>query len=165
MKREQIFTPHRDVRMAGFTLVEALMAVVILSFGLMSIANLSIVAISSNSVANRSSAATMIAAQQLEVLRSTPFSSLVATSIDTINIPTIGYERGYGLPTAAADPPFNLEGVAEFVTTWRIQTLSTANMLFIQVRTEPRGFRGRRSRAEFTTVRTCTGGTTTGCPL
>ena len=41
---------------AGFTLVEALVAVVVLVFGLMAVTNLLLVAASSNSVANQSTA-------------------------------------------------------------------------------------------------------------
>ena len=151
-------TPHTQTRQrngeAGFTLIEALMAIVVLAFGLISIANLSIVATSSNSVANRSSAATMVATQQLEVLRSTRFTLLVPTLADTLNVTTPGYSA-----------TTTVEGVGVFDTTWQIQTGANANVMFIQVRTEPRGFRARLSRAEFTTMRACTGGTNAGCPL
>ena len=139
---------------AGFTLTEALVATLILMFGLASIFNLMIVATTSNSVANRSSAATMIAAQQLEVLRSTPYSVLVNSPVDTLETQTPGY---FQMTT--------VEGVGTFETRWLIQTLTTPNLRFLQVRTEPGGFRGRSARAEFTTIRACTGGTTAGCPL
>ena len=57
-------TPKRNHE-AGFTLMEALIATLILMFGLASIFNLMILATTSNNVANRSSAATLIASQQL----------------------------------------------------------------------------------------------------
>ncbi|MBX7184978.1 MAG: prepilin-type N-terminal cleavage/methylation domain-containing protein [Vicinamibacteria bacterium] len=139
---------------AGFTLAEALIATLILMFGLASIFNLMIVATTSNSVASRSSAATMVAAQQLEVLRSTPFSALVAGPVDTLETQTPGYFR-----------MTTVEGVGTFETRWLIQTLTNANTLFLQVRTEPGGFRARSARAEFTTIRTCVGGVAAGCPL
>ena len=63
-------------REAGFTLIEALTAIVILSFGLMAVTNLLIVAASSNAVANQSTAATNSASQVLEQLRSVSFQNL-----------------------------------------------------------------------------------------
>ena len=61
---------------AGFTLVEALVAIVILVFGLIAVTNLLVVAASSNSVANQATAAATIAAQRLELLKAQPFTSL-----------------------------------------------------------------------------------------
>lgn len=149
----QTISPKQN-REAGFTLIEALTATLILMFGLASIFNLMIVATTSNNVANRASAATMIASQQLEVLRSTPFSAMVNSPVDTLEIQTPGY---FQITT--------VEGVGTFETRWLIQTLTTPNLRFLQVRTDPGGFRGRTARAEFTTIRACTGGTTAGCPL
>ncbi len=149
----QNISPKQN-REAGFTLIEALTATLILMFGLASIFNLMIVATTSNNVANRASAATMIAAQQLEVLRSTPFSAMVNSPVNTLAIQTPGY---FQVTT--------VEGVGTFETRWLIQTLTTPNLRFLQVQTEPGGFRGHTARAEFTTIRACTGGTTAGCPL
>ena len=66
-------TPTPKKGEAGFTLAEALIATLILMFGLASIFNLMIVGVSSNSLANRASGSTAIAVKQLEVLRATPF--------------------------------------------------------------------------------------------
>ena len=144
-------------REAGFTLSEALIAMLILMFGLASIFNLMITATSSNNVANRATGATMIAAQQLEVLRATPFSALVATDPNSLNVP-------------CPDPPAvgpaclvtDVQGVGRMETRWLIQTLGT-NLLFLQVRTEPRGFRARHAMADLTTIRSCTFGAAAGC--
>ena len=143
---------------AGFTLSEALIAMLILMFGLASIFNLMITATSSNNVANRATGATMIAAQQLEVLRATPFSALVDTDPDSLNIPCPD-------PPAAPGPACSftdVEGVGRMETRWLIQTLGT-NLRFLQVRTEPRGFRARHAMADLTTIRSCTFGAAAGC--
>lgn len=145
-------------REAGFTLTEALIATLILMFGLASIFNLMITATTSNNVANRASAATMIAAQQLEVLRATPFSQLVDTDPDSLNIacpapPAVGPACSFT----------EVEGVGSMETRWLIQTLTNPNLRFIQVRTEPRGFRARQAMADLTTIRSCTFGTAAGC--
>src|SRR5262249_53016841 len=60
---------------SGFTLVEALVAIVILVFGLIAIANLMIVASSSNSVARQATGAATIASLQLEQLKALPFNN------------------------------------------------------------------------------------------
>ncbi len=142
-------------REAGFTLSEALIAMLILMFGLASIFNLMITATSSNNVANRATGATLIAAQQLEVLRATPFSALVDTDPDNLNIPCD--------PGAPVNCSFtDVEGVGRMETRWLIQTLGT-NLRFLQVRTEPRGFRARHAMADLTTIRSCTFGAAAGC--
>lgn len=139
---------------SGFTLIEATVATMVLMFGLAAIFNLMIVAISSNSVANRATAATALASQRMEVLRSTPFASLADSpaGVDTLETVTSGFNA-----TTTVD------GAGTFLITWRVQTLTDPNLKLIQVRSDPSGFRGRQARAEFTAIRSCTLGTTAGC--
>lgn len=151
-------------REAGFTLSEALIATLILMFGLASIFNLMITATTSNNVANRASAATLIAAQQLEVLRATPFSQLVDTDgLTNPCPPPPGTNPVYPVQTGPGCMWSNVEGVGLMETRWLIQTLTNANLRFLQVRTEPRGFRARQAMADLTTIRSCTFGTAAGC--
>jgi hypothetical protein len=56
-----------------------------------------------------------------------------------------------------------VEGVGTFESRWLIQTLTNPNLRFIQVQTEPLGFRGRQARADLTTIRSCSTGTASGC--
>lgn len=139
---------------AGFTIMEAIIATMILTFGLASIFNLMIMSTTSNTVAARATGALALATAQMETLRSTPFSSLVDSpeGVDTLEEQT----EGYFVETT-------IEGTGTFETRWRVQTLTSANLKFLSVRTDPQGFRGRAGRAEFTTVRACTAGTTAGC--
>ena len=76
---------------AGFTLIEALAAMVILTFGLMAVTNLMLIAGTSNTVANRSSAATMAASRQLEILKSLTWAGAAPTGL---NIPGVGVTQG-----------------------------------------------------------------------
>lgn len=147
-------TPTPKKGEAGFTLAEALIATLILMFGLASIFNLMIVGVSSNSLANRASGSTAIAVKQLEVLRATPFFTLADSpaGVDTLEIQTPGFFR--------AD---NVEGVGTFETRWLVQTLTSPNLKFLHVRTEPGGFRGRTARTDLTVIRSCTTGSTSGC--
>jgi type II secretory pathway pseudopilin PulG len=138
----------RDARTeAGFTLVEALVAIVVLVFGLIAITNLMIVAASSNAVANQSTAAATVAAQRLELLKATPYNTL-ATGGSPIDNPT---------PIAGFFRDDDLPGVGRIHTRWEVVDTGDPLARFIRVRSEGTGvLSGRRSRAEFTTFRTCT---------
>jgi hypothetical protein len=127
-------------------LVEALMAIVILAFGLIAVTNLLVVAASSNSVANQSTGATTAAAQTLEQLRAVAFDTLVVGGDVTTD--TVGFFRDDAIP-----------GVGVIHTRWQVQAVAPVNARarFIRVRSEGTGaLSGARSRAEFTTIRTCT---------
>jgi type II secretory pathway pseudopilin PulG len=152
MKQESLSSfPPAPRGEKGFTLVEALTAIVILAFGLIAITNLLVVAAASNSVANQSTAATTAASQLLEQLRAAPFDTLaVGGDVTTDNV----YFRDDDIP-----------GVGRIHTRWQIENFAPANprALFITVRSEGTGaLSGARSRAEFTTIRTCTNATI-GC--
>jgi type IV pilus assembly protein PilV len=58
----------------GFTLLEVMIALVILSVGLLGLAALQLVAVKSNSFSSEMTYATMIAQQQIESLKSLPFT-------------------------------------------------------------------------------------------
>jgi Tfp pilus assembly protein PilV len=136
---------------AGFTLVEALVAIVVLVFGLMAVTNLLLLAGSSNTVANQSSAATAMASQVMEDLRSISFEALAAGG---------GLTGACGTPTGTPPAAFcrtdTVVGVGIVQTWWQI-TAVNPNTLYIVVRSEGTGsLAGTRSRAEFTSFRTCT---------
>ena len=129
----------------GFTLVEALTAIVILSFGLMAVTNLLVVAASSNSVANQSTAAADMAARTMESLKLRPWNDALLAA-------------GGGLATCVTNycQLDDIPGVGRIETRWQIDTVDTRTR-FIRVRSEGRGaLSGPRSRAEFTTFRSCT---------
>lgn len=129
----------------GFTLIETLVAIVILVFGLMAVTNLLLVGATNNSVANQSSAATAIASERLEQIKQIPYPQL--TSGTTV------------------DPPRVIPGVGVIQTTVTITRAATdCQVRFITVTSEGTGAMSRlRSRASFSTFRTCTG-TARGCP-
>jgi type II secretory pathway pseudopilin PulG len=159
---EKARTVQTQVRSdAGFTLVEALCAIVILVFGLMAISNLILVAATSNSVANQSSAATTLASLQLERLKATPFDDLPDPGAGTT-------DGDLDLPSAAGEPACDaalftdygcadtVEGVGRIIVRWTVTGVDGQSR-FIVVRAQGTGaLAGPRSRAEFTTFRTCT---------
>jgi len=156
--RSQSRTPHRNPEAAsheaGFTLIEALVAMVILSFGLIAVTNLMIVAASSNTVANQGTAAAAIASDQLEILKRTPFGTAPfdAGTVGSVTSDAAGFTRDDAVP-----------GVGTIHTRWLVTRIN-AQAYFITVRSEGLGaLTGARSRAEFTTFRSCTS-LGLGCP-
>lgn len=143
---------------AGFTLIEATISIVVLAFGLMAIANLMILAGSSNSIANRQTAATNIAAQMMERLKGIPFGDLVAGGDLNNNAGPVPPDCATTVGATAAGTYNCLElvpGLGRIQVRWQIQpALGAANALFITVRAESIDpLMGPRSRAEFTTFR------------
>ena len=137
---------------AGFTLVEALVAIVILVFGLIAVTNLLVVAASSNSVANQATGAATVAAQRLELLKAQPFTSLaVGGDLDS--------------DVANFNQDDDVAGVGRIHTRWTVVSIAgDAQVYFVAVRSEGTGVLSvRRSRAEFTTFRSCTN-VALGCP-
>jgi type II secretory pathway pseudopilin PulG len=139
---------------AGFTLMEALVAILVLVFGLIGIANLMLAAASSNSVAHQATAATAQASRTLEDLKAQPYDTLFGS---------LGGASSIGNLTAPGDPCCRREdqipGVGTILTRWRISQPSATDqeLLFIEVVSEGTGVLSRtRSRAHFTTFRSCT---------
>jgi len=143
---------------AGFTLIETLVAIVVLVFGLMAVTNLLLVGATNNSVANQGTAATSVAAQRMELLKSTPFRDL---------------DPGGSL--TADDPGFSenvaVAGVGVINVRWQIEMPAMVagdppNPQFrhIAVQAEGVGPMVRtRSRLTLTTFRSCTA-EVAGCP-
>ena len=152
---------------AGFTLIEALIAIVVLSVGLMAVTNLLVVAAASSTVGNHSTAATTAASETLERLKSRDFLTL--TPGGDIDAGTMGSIPNCddGTQECVIGGNFNsrrdVPGVGVIVTFWEIQQID-GQTLFIRVRSQSTAaLAGARSRAEFTTFRTCTS-TAIGCP-
>lgn len=156
---------------AGFTLIESLVAIIVLSFGIIAITNLMTVAASSNAVANQSTAAATIATREMERLKALPF---VDACLDE------GGDLDDNVPDVAVPPALtaadgtcvagvywtlaSVNGVGRILVRWSVDDVVPsrgadpdlpAGLKFITVRAEGQGaLTGRRSRAEFTTFRT-----------
>jgi type II secretory pathway pseudopilin PulG len=156
---------------AGFTLVEALVAVVVLVFGLMAVTNLLLVAASSNSVANQSTAAVASATRAMDMLRVTTYDELD----DTPGGMTFDPSDAAGCKACTDETLVftdwhcseEVPGVGTVHTHWWVTATADPRLLHIRVRSEGTGaLAGARSRAEFTTFRSCTNSdpATGGCP-
>ena len=107
----------------GFTLLEILIALVIISIGLLSLASISISVIRANSVANKMTQMTALAQDRLEILRKTSFASLqtgstTASPPDNINI-----------NWTVTQPQTNLKQI-NLTATWTDSTGKTHSLTF-----------------------------------
>jgi type II secretory pathway pseudopilin PulG len=154
-------------REAGFTLVEALVAIVVLVFGLMAVTNLMLVAASSNSVANQGTAAVTAATRVMDMLKSTSFDAFSEMGEDWEAVPGGGVACGDpGLDVDATDAHCTdtIPGVGDVHVHWWISLTGDDRLWYVRVRAEGLGvLAGARSRAEFTTFRACTN-LDAGCP-
>jgi type II secretory pathway pseudopilin PulG len=152
---------------SGFTLVEALVAVIVLVFGLMAVTNLMLVAASSNTVANQGTAAVNTAVRVMDMVKSNTYASF--TSVGTTWETTPGGGPSCADPVAmvigAGHCTDNIPGVGSVHAHWWLQRDAVdARLYFVRVRAEGLGaLAGARSRAEFTTFRSCTN-LDGGCP-
>jgi Tfp pilus assembly protein PilV len=136
---------------AGFTLVEALVAMLVLAFGVAAVANLMLVGASSNTVGNASTAATTQASLEMERLKAVRYDLLAVGGDLDANTPGFFSED-------------TVPGVGLIRTRWTVQQTNDPQVRFITVRSQAEGaLSGARSRAQFTVFRSCTS-TTIGCP-
>jgi len=166
---------------SGFTLVEALIAIVVLVVGIVAIVNLFVVASTSNAVANHSTAASGQGTETMERLKAIPFLTITGG----MSGPTEGdldSDTGSSIPNCVEPDPqpvipincvvpgnYNLArdvpGVGRIKTRWQIVRPGAGgpDTLFIVVRSQSTAtLAGIRSRSEYTTFRTCT---VSGCPF
>lgn len=155
---------------SGFTLIEALVAIVILAVGLVAVTNLLVVGAASNTIGNHSTNTTTIASETLERLRNITFNQITMSPAGTIDLPLDGSTCDDNTSSANCVRPGNFQafkdvpGVGRVHTTWEIVSVDPQT-IFIRVRSESESaLARRRSRAEFTTMRSCTAASL-GCPI
>ncbi len=169
-------TADAQTKAAGFTLVEVLVAIVILIFGLIAITNLFVIAGSSNVVARSMSASAAQAAEVMELLKGAPFADLaVGGGLNVDNAATgktwretepILLHTSGGAATTVDNYEADrlVSGVGVIRIRWQI-VLVDANTRFIRVVAAPASPLVRaRGRVELAVFRTCTSGVNGGCP-
>ena len=152
---------------AGFTLVEALVAIVVLIFGLMAVTNLMLVAASSNSVANQGTAAVTSAIRAMDMIKATSFNQLEVGG-ETFDVADAGGAMDCSskdLLVSSWHCNDQVPGVGFIHTHWYITATDDKRLFSIRVRAEGTGaLSAARSRAEFTTFRSCTNAQSDQCP-
>jgi type II secretory pathway pseudopilin PulG len=153
---------------SGFTLVEALVAIVVLVFGLMAVTNLMLVAASSNTVANQGTAAVTSGMRVMDMLKTTSFGTLAPGGIAWEATPAGGKDcNDVTLVWNDWHCDEFIQGVGTIHTHWWINATPDPRLFHIRVRSQGVGsLAGARSRSEFTTFRACTNSDpiTGGCP-
>jgi hypothetical protein len=142
----------------GFTLIEALIAVVVLVFGLIAVAQLMAVAAGSNAIANRTTVASAVASEELERLMTVPYGSLGTNPGGDLNLE----DTAPGVPPPCISSDFgsirDVSGMAQIRTCWRIESAGGAgNLLAIRVRSQAVGPFSHLTQAEFTSFRATNG--------
>ena len=165
-------TPIREFQLdtgeTGFTLIEALVAMVVLSFGLMAVTNLMLVAASSNTVANQGTAAVTSSTRVMDMVKATTYANLTPSGIAWETAPGGGKDcNDATLVVTDLHCDEFIPGVGTLHTHWWITATPDPRLLHVRVRSEGVGaLAGARSRSEFTTFRSCTNSdpVTGGCP-
>jgi Tfp pilus assembly protein PilV len=165
--REKSIRPQGSAE-AGFTLIEALIAIVILIFGLVAVSNLFVVSLTSNNVANHTNATTAEASEIMDLLKALPFRNLPTTTQGSLtsDLPSTNTTNPRVIVDATTsvlnqyNSTRTVSGIGPIRSRWTITAVDTSTRL-ITVLSESVGSSsvGRsRSSAQFTTVRTATVG-------
>lgn len=136
----------------GFSLVETLVAVVILALGIVAVANLLLVSSTSSAVANQATAATAAAGETLELLQAAPFDDPRLEPGGSLTSDAAGHFRHEDVP-----------GVGRILSRWSVRDVGPQTKVIQVLAQGESPLTAGRSRALFTVVRTCTS-QVRGCP-
>ena len=113
MKVQQSIGPN-----AGFTLVESMLALAIMSVGLLALAGLQITALRGNALSRSMTTAVSIAEQRLEQLKNTPYSDIQAEAATQVTASNLHFTRQV---TITNGPLPNTKSVSVLVS-WQDQS-------------------------------------------
>jgi len=180
-------TPANDPQ-AGFTLIEALIAIVILSVGLIAVTNLFLVAAMSNEMGNLTTATATEASETLERLKSVDYLTTLAPLAGPTSQGSLTADLGAANTTPSVTPDIlvggaltyhmyrTVPGVGVIRTRWAIQSFNTSGptaAACIMVESQALGaavggvatgvprLGGEATRSQFSSWRACT---SAGCP-
>ncbi|MCJ7547777.1 MAG: prepilin-type N-terminal cleavage/methylation domain-containing protein [Deltaproteobacteria bacterium] len=114
----------------GFTLIEVMIAVVILAVGLLALMAMQIVSIKANAFSSEMTYSTMLAQQQLETLRNLPFTDAALAAVPPSTphtLPAIIDAKGgsYSVSWEVADTTTAMKTITLYVD-WQSRRLGTA---------------------------------------
>ena len=102
---------------AGFTLVESMLTLAIMSMGLLALAGLQITALRGNALARRMTTAVSIAEQRLEQLKNTSYTNIQAEAATQVTASNLHFTRQV---TVTTGPLPNTKSVSVLVS-WQDQ--------------------------------------------
>ena len=112
MKVQQSICPN-----AGFTLVESMLTLAIMSMGLLALAGLQITALRGNALSRRMTTAVSIAEQRLEQLKNTSYTNIQAEAVTQVTASNLHFTRQV---TVTTGPLPNTKSVSVLVS-WQDQ--------------------------------------------
>jgi type IV pilus assembly protein PilV len=112
MKVQQPICPN-----AGFTLVESMLTLAIMSMGLLALAGLQITALRGNALSRRMTTAVSIAEQRLEQLKNTSYTNIQAEAVTQVTASNLQFTRQV---TVTNGPLPNTKSVSVLVS-WQDQ--------------------------------------------
>lgn len=154
-------------REEGFSLIEVMIAIMILTVGLLALAQMMVLATNSNALSGRMTSSSAIAKEQLERLKATPFyadplarvRSAALQDGGDLDEPQAGYVQYYDPDGLSVDNPLARGPMYEVL--WLIETVPTGlplEMIEITVKVVPAGGDNDQfaviGEALFTTYRT-----------
>ena len=111
MKAQQTLCPH-----AGFTLIEVMIALVILSIGILALVKLQISAIQGNTLSQNMTTAVSLAEQRVEQLKNTPYAQIPPSESVTVTAANRNFTRQ--VTVTDSSPLLNTKTVSVLVT-WK----------------------------------------------
>jgi type II secretory pathway pseudopilin PulG len=154
---------------SGFTLVEALVAIVVLVFGLIAVSNLMLVATSSTSAANQGTGAAAEGSRMMETLMATNWPLLVPGGDVNVDVGAPGAHCDGLIPAGVYNCEANVQnttgipsgvpGVGPVHVRWEIKVAIPGAVRTLYIRVQAEGtapLAAGRSRATFSMFRGCT---------
>ncbi|MFI5183967.1 MAG: prepilin-type N-terminal cleavage/methylation domain-containing protein [Vicinamibacteria bacterium] len=162
---------------AGFTLVEALVAIVILATGIVAVTNLMVYAASSNQIGSLTTATAAEASTTLDRLKSVDYFTLINPVTSTALQGSLAADTGAANATPSATTDIFVGGVLTYHmyrqvpgvgiirSRWTIQPFNNGPTLYCLITVQSQAVTarlgGQLSQSQFATWRSCT---SQGCP-
>ncbi len=130
MTVDRRFVKKTERRRSAFTIIEVIIALGILGFGLLTLAGMQVQALSQGSSGWGATEAAAVGRDQLEIARRLPWAQVAPTAgfvaPNWINNP--GYPQG-DVPVTMTSPSAGTQVVRVFSVTWRVTAVPTASNL------------------------------------
>jgi len=110
---------------AGFSLIESMLALVVLSIGMLALAGLQVTALRGNALARRTATAISIAEQKMEQVKNTPYANIQAesppVSINPVTGEVTASSTKWTREVTVTNGPLPNTLAVDVIVTWRDQ--------------------------------------------